>query len=133
MGKQKYGDMSSTEFYRLLHSGCFRFPEKHRSSLQRMFVTAAGNLDQKEIRVRIAGHKKYYETKKDCGLRGIRLEAVKISPFEYEYLAIIRPKVLLRQARRYVKPVREQVSLTASVRPRLRSGGLRRKQVSQMA
>jgi len=133
MGKQKYADMSSTEFYRLLHSRCFRFPEKHRPILQRMFVTAAGNLDQKEIRVRIAGHKKYYETKKDCGLRGIRLEAVKISPFEYEYLAIIRPKVLLRQARRYVKPVREQVSLTASVRPRLRSGGLRRKQVSQMA
>ena len=133
MGKQKYADMSSTECYRLLHSGCFRFPEKHRPILQRMFVTAAGNLDQKEIRVRIAGHKKYYETKKECGLRGIRLEAVKISPFEYEYLAIIRPKVLLRQARRYVKPVREQVSLTASVRPRLRSGGLRRKQVSQMA
>ena len=133
MGKQKDADMSSTEFYRLLHSGCFRFPEKHRPILQRMFVTAAGNLDQKEIRVRIAGHKKYYETKKDCWLRGIRLEAVKISPFEYEYLAIIRPKVLLRQARRYVKPVREQVSLTASVRPRLRSGGLRRKQVSQMA
>ena len=53
MGKQKYADMSSTEFYRLLHSGCFRFPEKHRLILQRMFVTAAGNLDQKEIRVRI--------------------------------------------------------------------------------
>ena len=133
MGKQKYADMSSTEFYTLHHSGCFRFPEEHRLILQRMFVTAAGNLDQKEIRVRIAGHKKYYEAKRECKLSGIRLEAVKISPFEYEYLATIRPKILLRQARKYVKPVRKQVSLTASVRPRLRSGGLRRKQVSQMA
>ena len=133
MGKQKYADMSSTEFYTLHHSGCFRFPEEHRLILQRMFVTAAGNLDQKEIRVRIAGHKKYYEAKRECKLSGIRLEAVKISPFEYEYLATITPKILLRQARKYVKPVRKQISLTASVRPRLRSGGLRRKQVSQMA
>ena len=132
MGKQKYADMSSTEFYKLHHSGCFRFPEEHRLILQRMFVTAAGNLDQKEIRVRIAGHKKYYEAKRECRLKGIRLEAVKISPFEYEYLATIRPKILLRQARKYVKPVRKRVSLTASVRPRLRSRGLR-KQVSRMA
>ena len=132
MGKQKYADMSSTEFYTLHHSGCFRFPEEHRLILQRMFVTAAGNLDQKEIRVRIAGHKKYYEAKRECRLKGIRLEAVKISPFEYEYLATIRPKILLRQARRYVKSVRKQVSLTASVRPRLRSRGLR-KQASRMA
>ena len=85
--------MSSTEFYTLHHSGCFRFPEEHRLILQRMFVTAAGNLDQKEIRVRIAGHKKYYEAKRECRLKGIRLEAVKISPFEYEYLATIRPKI----------------------------------------
>lgn len=132
MGKQKYADMSSTEFYTLHHSGCFRFPEEHRLILQRMFVTAAGNLDQKEIRVRIAGHKKYYEAKRECKLSGIRLEAVKISPFEYEYLATIRPKILLRQARKYVKTVRKQVSLTASVRPRLRSRGLR-KQISRMA
>lgn len=105
-----------TDFYAGLHNGCFRFPKKHKGVLHSLLVTAANNLDRKEIRVRIAGKHKYAQAKKDCKLRGLMLQSVKISPYEYEFLAVIKPKVLLRQAEKFKTAARE-VSLAVSIKP----------------
>jgi hypothetical protein len=114
MAKNAKLDITAVDFYANLHNHRYKFPKQHERILQRMFVTAASHLEQKEIRVTIVGKNKYREAIRGCRLKGIRLESVKVNEWAYEYRAVIRPKILLRQANRFGKKVAGEHSLAAS-------------------
>lgn len=101
MAKRRKPEITEADFYENLHNHRYDFPENHRNILQRMFVTAAAHLGQKEIRVNIEERNKYRKAKKECKLRGLTLQSVKTGAADYEYQAVIRPALLLRQANRF--------------------------------
>ena len=115
MAQKGKSEITEADFYENLHNHLYEFPEKHRRILQRIFVTAANNLDKKKVQVKIDEKNKYCAAKAACKLRGITLQSVRTGLFDHEYLAIIKPVILLRQANRFKKAAGEN-SLAASIR-----------------
>ena len=115
MAKNKNLTMTESGFYEDLHNLRFEFPERHERILQRMLVTAADNLDKNKIQVTVTEKNKYREAIKGCRLNGIRLESVKVNDWAYEYVAVIRPKILLRQVNKFRKAAGEH-SPAASIK-----------------
>jgi hypothetical protein len=109
-------NITEAEFYGNLHNHHYKFPEQHERILLRMFVTAANHLDQKEVQVTIAEKNKYREAIKKYKLSGIKVEGKKVGKPDYEYRAVVRPNILLRQANRFRKKVAGDKSLAASIK-----------------